>query len=184
MYGMVHNAARNMAVDVLGNDEWALLLQTYRLSPDHFISNNNYSDALTFQIVDAISERLRMGTSDLLRALGRYWIDYAATSPYGVMFRVGGQDIRSFLRNLNRMHASIHASMPGSRMPSFDVLLETNSRIDVIYTSERIGLEAFVEGLFSGLLHHFGENGEVVHLESRTEGDVFSILLSGSRAAE
>jgi guanylate cyclase soluble subunit beta len=183
MYGMVHNAARNMAVDALGNDEWALLLKTYKLSPDQFISNNNYSDAVTFEIVDAISERLGVGTNDLLRAFGRYWIEYAATSPFGVMFRVGGQDIRSFLRNLNRMHASIHATMPGSRMPSFEVLLETNSRIDVLYVSERIGLEAFVEGLFSGLLHHFGENGEVAHLESRTDGDVFSILLSGPRAA-
>jgi len=45
-----------------------------------------------------------------------------------------------------------------------------------------MGLEPFVEGLLSGLLHHFQEIGEVAHLESRTEGEVFSILLSSSSA--
>ena len=180
MYGMVHSAARSMAIDTLGGDAWFKLLQDSNLSRDAFVSNQNYDDDVTFRIVTAIAERLRIGPSELLRQFGVYWIDYAAKSPYGAMFRVGGEDLRTFLHSLNRMHASIHATMPASRMPSFEVLSDTGNRIDLLYVSDREGLNAFVEGLLAGLLDYFGEKGSVVHEATRPDGDVFSIRLEAA----
>lgn len=184
MYGMVHTAARAMALDALGPAAWLALLQENDLSRDHFVSNQNYSDEVTFRIVSAISGRLGMDPDEMLRAFGEYWIEYAAKSPYGAMFRIGGRDLRAFLHNLNRMHSSVHATMQFSRMPSFEVIGETDNRIELLYMSDRTGLTEFVVGVLTGLLRYFGEQGHVSYEGSRPDGDVFTIGLMVATGAE
>lgn len=174
MYGMVHTAARSMVVDTLGEGAWTRILDEAQLNGEYFISGQNYSDDVTFALIGAISRVSGIETSDLLKNFGRYWIKYASNSSYGTMFRIGGLDLVTFLTNLNRMHASIHSTMPASRMPSFEVLHVEDGRIDVLYGSDRTGLFPFVEGLMSGLMEHFGETGHVTHMAT-ADGDVFSL---------
>lgn len=174
MYGMVHTAARSMVIETLGDDAWLSVLDEAQLSGEYFISGQNYSDDVTFALIAAISKVSSIEASELLRLFGQYWIQYAAKSSYGTMFRVGGEQLDTFLTNLNRMHASIHSTMPASRMPSFEVLRTETGRIDVLYTSDRTGLFPFVEGLLTGLMAHFGETGHVTHAAT-SEGDVFSL---------
>ncbi len=174
MYGMVHTAARSMVVETLGEGAWARVLDEAHLNGEYFISGQNYSDEVTFALIGAISRVSGIEASELLKSFGRYWIKYAANSSYGTMFRISGLDLVTFLTNLNRMHASIHSTMPASRMPSFEVLHAEDGRIDVLYGSDRTGLFPFVEGLLSGLMEHFGETGHVTHAAT-AEGDVFSL---------
>lgn len=174
MYGMVHTAARSMVVETMGEPAWLNVLDQAALSGEYFISGQNYSDEVTFAIIRAISKVSGIEVPALLRSFGEFWIKYAAQSPYGAMFRVGGEELDTFLTNLNRMHASIHSTMPASRMPSFEVLRKENDRIDVLYASDRSGLCPFVEGLMMGLMQHFGHSGHVTHVHTEA-GDVFSL---------
>lgn len=182
MYGMVHTAARSMVVETMGDAAWRNVLSQADLDGEYFISGQNYSDKVTFALIDAITKVSGIETPDLLRSFGQYWIGYTAKSSYGTMFRVGGDELESFLANLNRMHASIHSTMPASRMPSFELLRTENGRIDVLYTSDRNGLFPFVEGLLKGLMDHFGETGHVTHALT-DEGDVFSLHCGARNSA-
>lgn len=174
MYGMVHTAARSMVVETMGDAAWQHILEQADMDGEYFISGQNYSDDVTFALIEAVTRISGVETADLLRSFGRYWIGYAANSPYGTMFRIGGEDLDTFLKNLNRMHASVHTTMPESRMPSFELLRNENGRMDVLYTSDRTGLFPFVEGLLKGLMDHFREPGHVTHATTE-EGDVFSL---------
>ena len=178
MYGMVHTAARSMVVETLGGSAWTRVLDEAQLNGEYFISGQNYSDDVTFALIGAISRVSGIEVSELLHSFGRYWIKYAANSSYGTMFRISGLDLVTFLTNLNRMHASVHSTMPASRMPSFAVLHVEDGRIDVLYGSDRTGLFPFVGGLFSGLMEHFGETGHVTHMAT-ADGDVFSLQCEG-----
>ncbi|MBY9068093.1 heme NO-binding domain-containing protein [Hyphomonas sp. WL0036] len=171
---MVHTAARSMVVETLGDDAWQSILAEAQLNGELFISGQNYSDEVTFALIGAIAKVSGIEPENLLRLFGEYWIRYAAQSPYGTMFRIGGNRLDTFLSNLNRMHASIHSTMPASRMPSFEMLRQEGNRIDMLYTSDREGLTPFVEGLLKGLMTHFGETGHVSHSLTH-EGDVFSL---------
>lgn len=174
MYGMVHTAARSMVVETMGEAAWQNILELADLNGEYFISGQNYSDDVTFALIGAVSRASGIETADLLRNFGRYWIGYTAKSHYGTMFRVGGDRLDTFLMNLNRMHASVHSTMPASRMPSFELLRNEDGRMDVLYTSDRTGLFPFVEGLLSGLMDYFGETGTITHAMTE-EGDVFSL---------
>ena len=182
MYGMVHTAARSMVVETMGEAAWRDILNQADLNGEYFISGQNYSDDVTFSLINAVTRVSGIDSAELLKRFGEYWIGYTARSSYGTMFRIGGDQLDTFLTNLNRMHASVHSTMPASRMPSFEMLRKENGRIDVLYTSDRVGLFPFVEGLLKGLMDHFGETGHVTHALT-DEGDVFSLHCQvGTRA--
>jgi guanylate cyclase soluble subunit beta len=72
-----------------------------------------------------------------------------------------GQDLVTFINNLDRMHRSVVLAMPDARVPSFTLMEETRKRLLVRYRSDRTGLETFVIGLLEGLMDRLNETGSV-----------------------
>jgi Haem-NO-binding len=174
MYGMIHRAARTMSVEVLGEAAFNALATDAGFDEADFLSARVYPDERTFALVGAIAVRAGMSVEEALRAFGRFWIGYADQSAYAPVMRMNGDTFEEFVSNLDRMHATIQRVMPETRMPSFEVVLSDAARIEVIYRSERTGLEAFVCGLFEGLIERFGESGQVSHAQGH-DGIRFTI---------
>jgi Haem-NO-binding len=174
MYGMIHRAARELALQTLTPDEWEALLVQRGLREDHFISANPYDDAVTARLLEAIGGRLAVSQDALLEALGRHWIRHAAASPFGTVLTMAGDDLETFLENLDRMHASVTSSMPAASMPSFELLRCEPQAISLLYQSERAGLGMFVRGILCALLERFGETGRV-DMEQTPSGVLFRI---------
>lgn len=180
MYGMIHQAARQMALVHLGAEGWSAFVRQHGLTEDHFIGVDYYDDAETMRLVGLLAERLGLPIQDALREFGGHWIDFAATSAYGRILSMAGDDLESFLDNLDRMHASLKSTMPLARMPSFQVLDSDHERMTVLYRSERSGLGAFVEGILGAVARNFGEAVTILRSEpDRDDGTVEFILLRG-----
>lgn len=161
MYGMIHKVARELGLAALGEASWRDLKAACGLGSEHFISGQYYSDEVTAALLGALAAKMNLSTDALLTRLGRRWIVFAGQSSYGAVMDLAGDDLGAFIRNLDRMHASIKAIMPEAVLPSFEVTKETAAGLTVVYRSERQGLEPFVVGLFEGLLERFGETGSV-----------------------
>ncbi len=174
MYGMIHRAARELALQTLTMEEWEALLAQRGLGEDHFISANPYDDEVTARLLDAIGARLGLPHDALLEALGRHWIRHAAASPFGTVLSMAGDDLETFLENLDRMHASVTSSMPAASMPSFELLQCERQAISLLYQSERSGLGMFVRGILAALLERFGETGRI-EMQPTCSGVIFRI---------
>lgn len=161
MYGMIHQAAREMVHVVADADTWTAILEKSGLQETHFISAQTYSDDDTFALIGAIQEVTGLPLDDLLSAFGKYWIEFAGKTSYRSVMDMAGNDLESLLENLDRMHTSIKSTMPDADMPSFLVADEDGDTLTVEYRSSRKGLEPFVKGLLLGLMDRFGETGEV-----------------------
>jgi hypothetical protein len=161
MYGMIHKAARELAVAMVGEAAWGEVIQSCGLGSEHFISGQHYSDDLTVRLIGAIAAKAGVAVDSLLKDFGRHWIKFADRSNYAAVLDLAGDDLETFIKNLDRMHASIKATMPEAAMPSFELVKAAGNRITVVYRSPRRGLEPFVAGLFEGLLERFGETGTV-----------------------
>ena len=177
MYGMIHRAARTMSIETFGEAAFNAMAAEAGFDESDFLSAQVYPDDRTFALVTAIARRAGLSVEDALRAFGRFWIDYADGSAYAPVMRMNGDTLAEFLSNLDRMHASIQRVMPETRMPSFEVLEAGPRRIDVLYCSQRTGLEPFVAGLMEGLMQRFGHEGTVAHAAA-PEGTLFSLLLA------
>ena len=66
-----------------------------------------------------------MAVEDALRVFGRYWVRFAELSSFGPIMDFTGQDLVTFINNLDRMHRSVVLAMPDARVPSFELLVST-----------------------------------------------------------
>lgn len=161
MYGMIHQALREMICESHGAAAWHDVEQAAGTGPAHMISASVYPDDVTSRLVTAAAQRTGRAPDALLEEFGRHWFGFAERGPYGSIMRFTGRTLVEFVDNLDRMHQSIQTSMPEARMPSFRVA-ETGPGLLVIdYGSTRKGLAPLVVGLFQGLLARFGLTGTI-----------------------
>ena len=182
MYGMIHQAAREMIHDLHGPAVWADILRKSGLGDESFISAQHYSDEQTLSLINAISVSTGKDIDTVLEEFGGYWINFTEASSFAGIMRMAGDNLFSFIGNLDRLHASIKTSMNKAVTPSFEVIRSTETTVEVMYRSDRTGLAPFVRGLFYGLLAHFGETGTVTHVDQE-DGCLFTIDLQPDPAA-
>ncbi len=180
MYGMIHRGVREMVVELNGVEAWSEIEQSCGIGPVELISAVVYDDATTLAIVGAAAEVLKMDLPTCLKHFGRYWIRFAERGSYGALMNFTGQDMKSFIANLDRMHAAIALALPHANTPSFSVVGLDDSEIRVRYWSSRDGLEPFVVGLLEGLLDRFGETGTVTQCDAKSNGTDFVISLAAA----
>lgn len=174
MYGMVHQALRDMALQHIAPTEWDTLLDRAGLSQALFIGVEYYSDDRTMALISAVAAHLNMTLDDALHEFGRVWIDFAGASDYGRILRMAGDDLVSFLESLDRMHASIRSNMPKAEMPTFELIEADAQQMKLQYRSKRTGLAPFVTGILLAVAERFGETVSI-SCSLEAGGAVFTI---------
>jgi hypothetical protein len=157
MYGMIHQALRDMALQHIGETEWNAMLQDSGFRTPLFIGMEYYPDETTMALTRMVATRLDMPMDQALEKFGHVWIDFAGASEYGRILEMAGDDLLGFLDSLDRMHASIRSNMPKAEMPSFELLSADAAEMHVMYRSTRKGLEPFVQGILHAVAVRFNE---------------------------
>jgi guanylate cyclase soluble subunit beta len=175
---LIHRYLKDHIIDSAGEEVWQSIATELRISPADLISQEVYDDALTFELVEVASRRLGRSVGDCLTAFGRFWVMRVSRDTYRAVMDFTGRDLATFLKNLDRMHHSVAAVMPRSRLPSFTLIEQDEEHFLVQYRSERSGLEPFVEGLLEGLLEWFKLTGDVLQVKSDNIAAEFLITLA------
>ena len=168
MYGLIHNALRNMVVRDHGEPLWKLILESTEIEADVFLSMRQYDDNTTLTLIAASAKATNMEVDAFLGAFGFYWLTVFAPTDYGALLKLTGDDPFEFLRNLNSLHERISISFLEFRPPAFSVKNVSDECIELQYNSKRKGLTSFVEGILKGLPTMFNMT-MVVDLIERTE---------------
>lgn len=166
MYGLVNKAAQDFIIQDHGMQTWLTIKKKAGVEEDAFISMEPYPDEITYNIVGAASEILKVDSGDILENFGRYWIEFTMEDGYAHLLDLAGKTFSDFLRNLNNMHAHIAQNLSQLRPPSFLCVDIDESTFLLEYHSDRAGLRRFVEGLLLGLGDRFNLEVEVQHLGS------------------
>jgi len=90
MYGMVNNAIRAFVSESHGKDAWARICDRAGVDRGEFASMLPYDDAVTLGLITQTGEATGMPIETLLREIGRYWVYFAARSPFGPLIAFGG----------------------------------------------------------------------------------------------
>lgn len=175
MYGMIHRAMRQMVFEQLGEDAWLALEQRLGIGPTELLTGMVYEDTLTLDIIAEAAARFNLTVDECLTEFGRYWIRYAEQGSLSQIMKFTGQDLASFVANLNRLHLAVGAAMPGTRLPSFTLLQRSEGYLSVEYRSDREGMERFVYGLFLGLMERFNTRGDVTIGNRDNKSIIFDI---------
>lgn len=169
MLGMIHRAVRQMLLDQAGPSAWMAVQASARIGEAEMIIAEVYDDALTHRLLTAAGECLKLTPEQTWAAFGRYWVHYAASGPLGSIMAFIGDDIVSFVSNLELLHRNVQFVMPAARLPKFTLARNEPGILIVRYHSNRTGL-------FEGLLDRFGLTGTIEPLE-RTD-DAFEFMVT------
>lgn len=175
MLGMIHRAVRQMVLDQAGPSAWVAVQAAAAIGEGEMIITQSYDDGLTNRLLAATGECLKMTPDQTWTAFGRYWVRYAGTGPLGSIMAFTGDDIVSFVANLELLHRNVQFVMPAARLPKFTLARNDPGILIVRYHSNRTGLEPFVTGLFQGLLDRFGLTGTIEPLERTDDAFEFQV---------
>ena len=118
---------------------------------DYFLNSQPYDDAITFALVEAVSEVNNMPIGDVFRAFGEWWVIKTGQEKYGHLMEAGGSNLKEFLLNLPDFHNRIMLLYPLLTPPEFKVTDVESNSLNLHYYSKREGLREFVHGLITGL---------------------------------
>lgn len=177
MYGLVNKAVVDLVVSKFGQDTWDAIKKKAEVDIDVFVSMDGYPDDITYRLVGAASDVLKIPPEKVLEAFGEYWVLYTAQEGYGPMLDASGKTLREFLENLDALHARVALTMPELRPPRFRLVGVDDSTMLLEYHSTRQGLAPMVVGLLKGLSIRFNTPIDVSHA-SRDGHDEFTIRTS------
>jgi len=178
MYGLVNKAIEELVVTEFGKDKWQLIKQKAGVDVEVFISNEGYSDDITYQLVGAASEVLGVTVRDVLIAFGEHWVLKTASHGYGVMMRSGGTTLKEFLIHLPNLHTRVQMIYPNLEPPRFECHDITETSMSLHYFTHRPGLTDFVVGLVQGLgkLYQTPATAKAVALKmAGADHDIFEV---------
>ena len=174
MYGLVNKAVVDLVVSKFGQDTWNAIKKKAEVDIDVFVSMDGYPDEITYRLVGAASEVLKIPPEAVLEAFGEYWVLYTAAEGYGPMLDAAGKTLREFLENLDALHARVALTMPALKPPRFRLKPVDDKTMLLEYYSTRQGLAPMVVGLLKGLAIRFKEPIEISHA-SREGHEEFTI---------
>ena len=151
MYGMIHNAVRDLVLEQHGPAVWDSVLADSGVGEDAFLAMQSYDDDVVLSLVQSTANTLGAPVSDCLEQFGIFWILHTAKNNYGSLLFGFGPTIWDLLKHLDHMHDRLSSSFPGYDAPSFILTHRSDARYELQYRSNRTGLVPFVIGLLKGL---------------------------------
>lgn len=186
MYGMVNKAVEEMVVLNHGEAVWEQIKAKAGVDVEVFMSNESYSDDVTYNLVGAASEVLKVPAEQILIGFGEHWVLHTAQEGYGGLMSAAGKSLPEFLQNLPDFHSRVSMIFPHLQPPRFRCTDYTDRSLRLHYYSHRPGLAPFVVGLMQGLGKMF-RTPVTVHLaEAKASGadhDVFEVTWQAAPAA-
>lgn len=186
MYGMVNKAVEELVRQQFGDDAWDTIKARAGVDVDVFISNEGYPDQVTYDLVAAASDVLRLPAEQILHAFGEFWVLHTAQRGYGELMKANGRNVPDFLVNLPNFHSRVALMFPNLAPPRFEYSDRGADRITVHYYSHRPGLAPFVVGLLSGVGKMFDTVVAVTQLAHKDQGadhDTFLVTWDATAAA-
>ena len=178
MYGLVNKAIEDLVISNYGEDRWQLIKQKAGVDIEVFISNEGYSDEITYNLVGAASEVLGVTVREVLIAFGEHWVLKTASHGYGVMLRSGGATLKQFLINLPNFHTRVQMIYPELEPPRFECHDVTDTSMTLHYFTHRPGLTDFAVGIVQGLGQLYNTPATITTVVLKTAGadhDIFAV---------
>ena len=179
MYGLLNRAIEELVTIRAGRSGRDAVRERAGVAAVGFASIRPYPDAMTYDLISAAGHVLGRSQTEVLRALGRYWIQFATNEGFGALLAAGGHDLRDFLLHVDSLHVRLGLTMPGLIPPEFVIEEQPEGVLHVHYYSQREGLAPMVVGLLEGLGELFETPihvSQVRERENADDCDVFAVV--------
>jgi anti-sigma regulatory factor (Ser/Thr protein kinase) len=93
MNGLINLAIEEMATKKFSIETWQQIKRRANVEADVFVDTESYSDEITYRLVTATSEILRLTPADVIALFKEYWIMYISNMTHGPLLEVASSDL-------------------------------------------------------------------------------------------
>lgn len=169
MYGLLNRAIKDLVESSFGQPAWEQVVAKVGPSALDFIAMKMYPDELTYELVQAVSEVSGLSQNAVMDAFGEHWISYTGHVGHGDLIAIMGDDVITFLRNLDSMHIRIMSMFPELEPPKFVVQDLGGGIYEMDYYSHRPALWPVVIGMVRGLGKLLSQEVSIRLTQAKTE---------------
>ncbi|MDG2333804.1 MAG: heme NO-binding domain-containing protein [Myxococcota bacterium] len=156
MIGIVNQALRGWLIERAGRASWLAVTKTSGVGQADFLTFKEYPDDFTLRLAESSSEFLGIPRDQVLNKAGEFWITRRGPLVYGDLMEFSSETFADYLRNIDRLHTSLVASLPGIRTPSMRVSQPQASGLTIFYPNALEAFTPFVVGSLTALARRFG----------------------------
>jgi len=117
MYGLVNKAVEEVVVMIHGESVWEQVNAKAGVDMDVFMSSESYSGDITYNLVAAASEVLKVSTEQILTGFGEHGVLHTAQEGCGELISIAGKTLPEFKRNLPDFHSRVTLIFPKLQPP-------------------------------------------------------------------
>ncbi|PAA82190.1 hypothetical protein BOX15_Mlig004886g5 [Macrostomum lignano] len=160
-----------MVLEKFDEKTWAKILLTAELDDyEDFQLLKGYPDRKTFLLIETISKVVGIEVPALLELYGEYFLTYAIRMNFASMIRSLGDDLSTFIVNLDSLHNLLQLTYTEMVPPSF--LGESGGPVMLVtYNSTRRGLYPIAVGLLRAVAAQI--YNQVVEIEAKKTNTEF-----------
>lgn len=175
MYGIINKALQEMVINSHGACTWEAVKNKAQIDIDTFFNGEMYDDAITHQLVDALSAIVSIAAAQIYYTIGQWYVVQTIGKKYAGMVLAGGKTLKDFFVNLPAIYASIKRLYFPDTPSAISVSdVQENSAL-VCYHGPRPDLEDIVRGGLSGFCILFNAQPAVTIIENKSEGNTHII---------
>ncbi|ELU08873.1 hypothetical protein CAPTEDRAFT_19651 [Capitella teleta] len=174
-YGQIHLCVRSLVLEKFGEEKWRQITEKAGCDEiDDFMTFHHYGDDLTINLIAVVSEVLEVPLAVVLELFGEYFFTYCLQNGYDKMLRTLGDNIRTFIQNLDSLHALLAMTYKHIQAPSFRCESGDEDALILHYYSVRSGLYPIVIGVLRAVgreLYHQEIQMEPLEITDEAMGD-------------
>lgn len=162
MLGYVNNAFEGWVTESHGAETWKRIAR--RLDMSAFVGPEEYDDAVTSELAEAVASETGLRVEDLLGRVGEF-LGRSAFHGLRVLLDAGGSDFRELVHRLpdlrTRLELIAPAILPQGRPRRFSIATGGRNSLSIIHFSSRPDLSPLFAGTLTGLASMFGIDARV-----------------------
>lgn len=151
MYGFINQALQEYVIRESSFETWEEVLKKANIDlgeTGEFNQRRIYDDQNTFDLLRVASEVLGLSQNYILEKFGEVFFEYCQDAGYEKILGNLGSNLKDFFNSMDAIHEHLLFVFPGMRTPSFHAKdTPDGSGIEILYYSERAGLEYMVVGM-------------------------------------
>ncbi|MHA6326838.1 heme NO-binding domain-containing protein [Roseivivax sp. CAU 1753] len=118
MHGLINATLQFFVEDNYGTDRWAAVVRAAGLKTAIFETMLSYDDAMTVDIVAAISNAFGRSPESVLEDVGNYLMAHPKRQALRRLLRFSGRDFRDFLYALDDLPDRVRLAVPDLTLPA------------------------------------------------------------------
>jgi hypothetical protein len=170
MFGMVHRSLEALIIEEYGTDKWDIIKYKADIDTDVFSLFESYPDEYMHKLYAAATQVLSISPDELSFMFGKHWYRYTVSEGFKDLLQSTGDDLWTFIANLNELHHQIENMFPGMKSPIFNCTDVKEKSLVLHYISTREGFSHVVMGAIEEIAKQFETPVSIERLDCRENG--------------